>query len=80
MTTPSRQSSLPRLYPKGTGAGISLVVLITLGVMGIAQFDAAKRAAFREGFNCANNPDTLVIHTSYNCKTYRATLNTKSTN
>jgi hypothetical protein len=80
MTTPSRKPSLPRLYPRGTGAGISLVVLITLGVAGIAQLDEAKRAAFREGFNCANNARTIVTHSSYNCQTYRANLNNHSSN
>ena len=80
MTTPSRKRSLPRVYPRGTGAGISLVVLVTLGVAGIAQLDEAKRAAFREGFDCANNAKTLVTHSSYNCQTYRANFNTKSGN
>lgn len=80
MTTPSRKPSLPRAYPRGTGAGISLVVLVTLGVAGIAQLDEAKRAAFREGFDCANNAKTLVTHSSYNCQTYRANFNTKSGN
>lgn len=80
MTTPSRKPSLPRVYPRGTGAGISLVVLVTLGVAGIAQLDEAKRAAFREGFDCANNAKTFVTHSSYNCQTYRANFNTKSGN
>ena len=38
-----------RLYPQGTGAGIALVVLVVIGVVGVAQFDAAKRASFEEG-------------------------------
>ena len=80
MTNNSRLPSIPRLYPKGTGAGISLVVLILLGVLGIAQLDEAKRASFREGFDCANNAKTLVTHSSYNCETYRANFNTKSGN
>lgn len=71
---------MPRVYPRGTGAGISLVVLVTLGVAGIAQLDEAKRAAFREGFNCANNANTLVTHSSYNCQTYRANFKTNSSN
>ena len=69
-----------RLYPKGTGAGISLVVLIVLGVLGIAQLDEAERASFREGFECANNPDMVVTHSSYNCKTYRANVKTNNSN
>ena len=69
-----RQPTLPRFYPQGTGAGIALVVLIALGVLGIAQLDEAKRASFREGFNCANNANTRVKHSSYHCKTYRANL------
>ena len=80
MTTPSRKPSLPKLYPRGTGAGISLVVLVTLGVAGIAQLDEAKRAAFREGFDCANDAKTLVTHSSYNCKTYRANFKINSSN
>ena len=51
------------------------MVLIALGVLGIAQLDEAKRASFREGFNCANNANTRVTHSSYHCKTYRANLN-----
>ena len=69
-----------RPYPKGTGAGIFLVVLIVLGVLGIAQLDEAKRASFREGFDCANNAKTLVTHSSYNCQTYRANVKTNSGN
>jgi hypothetical protein len=80
MTNNSRLPSIPRLYPKGTGAGISLVVLILLGVLGIAQLDEAKRASFREGFDCANNAKKLVTHSSYNCQTYRANFKTNSGN
>ncbi len=47
-----------------------------LGVLGIAQLDEAKRASFREGFDCANNDKTLVTHSSYNCQTYRANFKT----
>ncbi len=79
MSNNSRHPFMPRLYPKGSGAGISLVVLIGLGVLGIAQLDEAKRAAFREGFNCANDPETLVTHSSYDCKTYRANGNNLNT-
>ena len=61
-----------RLYPQGTGAGISLVVLVVIGVFGIAQFDAAKRASFEEGFRCATDESTQVIHSSLSCKAYRA--------
>ena len=61
-----------RYYPKGSGAGISLVVLILLGVFGISQFDNAKRASFEEGFQCANDASTRVVHSSHDCKEYRA--------
>ena len=61
-----------RLYPQGTGAGISLVVLVVIGVFGIAQFDAAKRASFEEGFRCASDETTPVVHSSQSCKAYRA--------
>lgn len=60
-----------RLYPQGTGAGIALVVLVVIGVVGVAQFDAAKRASFEEGFRCASDESTPVVHSSYNCKGYR---------
>jgi hypothetical protein len=80
MTHNNRLPSRLRLYPKGTGAGISLVVLIVLGVLGIAQLDEAKRAAFREGFECANNPDMVVTHSSYNCQTYRINVKTNKSN
>ena len=60
-----------RLYPQGTGAGISLVVLVVIGVVGVVQFDAAKRASFEEGFRCASDESTPVVHSSYNCKGYR---------
>ena len=60
-----------RLYPQGTGAGISLVVLVVIGVVGVAQFDAAKRASFEEGFRCASDESTPVMHSSYNCKAFR---------
>lgn len=61
-----------RLYPQGTGAGISLVVLVVIGVFGVAQFDAAKRASFEEGFRCASDETTPVAHSSHNCKAFRA--------
>ena len=61
-----------RLYPQGTGAGISLVVMVVIGVFGIAQFDAAKRASFEEGFRCAADESTQVVHSSLSCKAYRA--------
>ena len=80
---PMTHNNLPsrlRPYPKGTGAGIFLVVLIVLGVLGIAQLDEAKRAAFREGFECANNPDMVVTHSSYNCQTYRINVKTNKSN
>lgn len=54
-----------RLYPQGTGAGISLVIVIVICVVGIAQVDAAKRASFEEGFRCASDADTpgaVVYH------------------
>ena len=60
-----------RLYPQGTGAGISLVVLLVIGVFGIAQFETAKREAFEEGFRCALDENTPVVHSSHSCKTYR---------
>lgn len=60
-----------RLYPQGTGAGISLVVLVVIGVVSVAQFDAAKRASFEEGFRCASDESTPVVHSSYTCKGYR---------
>ena len=60
-----------RLYPQGTGAGIALVVLVVLGVVGVAQFDAAKRASFEEGFRCASDENTPVVHSSYTCKAFR---------
>ena len=78
MTNNRRLPSIPRLYPKGTGAGISLVVLILLGVLGIAQLDEAKRASFREGYECANNPNMVVTNSSYNCQTYRANIKTNN--
>lgn len=59
-----------RLYPQGTGAGIALVVLVVIGVVGVAQFDAAKRASFEEGFRCASDESTPVVHSSYNCKAF----------
>lgn len=64
-----------RLYPKGTGAGISLAVLVVLGVFGVARFDAAKRASFEEGFRCATDETTPVVHSSLSCKDYRAERN-----
>ena len=67
-----RSSKPMRFYPKGTGAGISLVVLVVLGVVGVAQLDEAKRASFREGFRCASDETTPVSNSSYNCKKYRA--------
>ena len=63
--------TIMRLYPQGTGAGITLVVLVVIGVFGIAQFDAAKRASFEEGFRCATDETTQVIHSSLSCKAYR---------
>ena len=54
-----------RLYPQGTGAGISLVVLVVIGAFGIAQIDAAKRASFEGGFRCASDESTPVVHSSY---------------
>ena len=60
-----------RWYPKGSGAGLSLVVLVSLGAFGIAQVDQAKRASFREGFRCALNPNTPVTQTSYDCRKFR---------
>ena len=67
-----------RLYPQGTGAGISLVVLVVLGVVGVAQFDAAKRASFEEGFRCASDESTPVVHSSYNCKAFRQQQTSKA--
>ena len=48
-----------------------LVVLVVIGAFGIAQFDAAKRASFKEGFRCATDETTQVIHSSLSCKAYR---------
>ena len=62
--------TIMRLYPQGTGAGITLVVLVVIGVFGIAQFDAAKRASFEEGFRCASDESTPVVHSSHNCKAF----------
>ena len=59
-----------RLYPQGTGAGIALVVLVVIGVVGVAKFDAAKRASFEEGFRCASDESTPVVHSSHNCKAF----------
>ena len=67
-----------RLYPQGTGAGIALVVLVVIGVVGVAQFDAAKRASFEEGFRCASDKSTAVVHSSYNCKAFRHQQNAKT--
>ena len=63
--------TIMRLYPHGSGAGITLVVLVVIGVFGIAQFDAATRASFEEGFRCASDKSTPVVHSSYNCKAFR---------
>ena len=67
-----------RLYPQGTGAGISLVVLVVLGVVGVAQLDAAKRGSFEEGFRCASDASTPVVHSSYNCKAFRQQQTSKA--
>ena len=66
-----------RLYPKGTGAGISLFILITLGIYGVSQIEAMKRAAFREGFSCASDASTPSLHSSYKCQDYRKAINDK---
>lgn len=66
-----------RLYPKGTGAGISLFILIALGIYAVSQIEAMKRAAFREGFSCAIDANTRSLYSSYQCKEYRKTVNDK---
>ena len=66
-----------KLYPKGTGAGISLFILIVLGIYAVSQIEAMKRAAFREGFNCAINETTQSLHSSYQCRDYRETFKEK---
>ena len=66
-----------RLYPKGTGAGISLFISIALGIYAVSQIEAMKRAAFREGFSCAIDAATESIHSSYQCKDYRKTIKEK---
>ena len=68
----SAEDKAMRLYPQGTGAGISLVVLLVIGVFGIAQLETSKRAAFEEGFRCALDENTPVVHSSHSCKAYRA--------
>ena len=66
-----------RLYPKGTGAGISLFIVIALGIYAVSQIEAMKRAAFREGFSCAIDATTRSLHSSYECKDYRKTVGEK---
>ncbi|MGB4532700.1 MAG: hypothetical protein WBI13_02310 [Synechococcus sp.] len=66
-----------KLYPKGTGAGISLFILIVLGIYAVSQLAAMKRAAFREGFNCAIDETTQSLHSSYQCRDYRETFKEK---
>jgi len=67
-----------RLYPKGTGAGISLFILIVLGIYTVSQVESMKRAAFREGFSCAKNENTQSLHSPYQCKEYRDELSVKN--
>ena len=51
-----------RPYPKGTGAGISLFILIALGIYAVSQVEEMKRTAFRDGFRCAARGDQLDAH------------------
>ena len=67
-----------KFYPKGTGAGISLFILIAIGIYAISQIEAMKRAAFREGFSCAIDATTPSLHSSFSCKDYRKTIHEKS--
>ena len=63
-----------KLYPKGTGAGISLFILIARGIYAVSQIEAMKRAAFREGFSCAIDATTRSLHSSYQCRDYRKSV------
>ncbi len=64
-----------RPYPKGTGAGISLFIIIALGIYAVSRVEEMKRAAFRDGFNCAINENARTTHASYNCADYRESIN-----
>ena len=66
-----------KFYPKGTGAGISLFIVIALGIYAVSQIEAMKRAAFREGFNCAIDETTRSLHSSYQCQDYRKMVEEK---
>ena len=59
--------------PIGAGDGI----LIVLGICAVSQIEAMKRAAFREGFNCAINETTQSLHSSYQCRDYREAFKEK---
>ena len=66
-----------KFYPKGTGAGISLFIVIALGIYAISQIEAMKRAAFREGFSCAIDETTRSLHSSYQCQDFRKMVEEK---
>ncbi|ABI46965.1 hypothetical protein [Synechococcus sp. CC9311] len=66
-----------KFYPKGTGAGISLFIVIALGIYAVSQIEAMKRAAFREGFSCAIDETTRSLHSSYQCQDYRKMVEEK---
>ena len=62
-----------RPYPKGTGAGISLFILIALGIYAVSQVEEMKRTAFRDGFRCAAN-ETKKVNSTYNCEEYKKSI------
>ncbi len=66
-----------KFYPEGTGAGISLFIVIALGIYAVSQIEAMKRAAFREGFSCAIDETTRSLHSSYQCQDYRKMVEEK---
>ena len=66
-----------KFYPKGTGAGISLFIVIALGIYAVSQIEAMKRAAFREGFSCAIDETTRSLHSSYQCQDFRKMVEEK---
>tara|TARA_B100001093_G_scaffold275296_1_gene263151 strand:- start:8331 stop:8531 length:201 start_codon:yes stop_codon:yes gene_type:complete len=62
-----------RPYPKGTGAGISLFILIALGIYAVSQVEEMKRTAFRDGFRCAAD-GIKIVNSTYNCEEYKKSI------